>query len=62
MFCCSAATASQNGDEANAEAADALDEPEQQPEQPEQSEPAADNGDFDYVPMSEWGDELETSR
>jgi ribonuclease G len=40
------ATAAQNGAEASSDAA------------PEEPEPA--NGEFDYVPMSEWGDELET--
>ncbi|MFL5943784.1 MAG: ribonuclease E/G, partial [Gaiellaceae bacterium] len=42
------ATAAQNGGEASAEAP------------PE--EPQSENGDFDYVPMSEWVDELETGR
>jgi ribonuclease G len=43
------ATASQNGAEAAAEAEAA----------PEAEEPAT-NGEFDYVPMSEWADELES--
>jgi ribonuclease G len=45
------ATAATNGAEANAEAT--------QPE-PAETEPASSNGDFEYVPMSEWADELET--
>jgi ribonuclease G len=44
------AAASQNGAEA---AADAESAPEAEPA-------AAENGDFDYVPMSEWADELES--
>jgi ribonuclease E len=44
------ATATQNG----AEAAGSEAAPE--------AEPASENGDFDYVPMSEWADELETNR
>jgi ribonuclease G len=58
------ATASENGDQAAAEIADAQEEPEQpQPEQPEpEAEPSSDDGNFDYVPMSEWGDELESNR
>jgi ribonuclease G len=40
------ATAAQNGAEASSETP------------PE--EPQSENGDFEYVPMSEWGDELET--
>jgi hypothetical protein len=40
------ATAAQNGGEASTDAP------------PE--EPRSENGDFDYVPMSEWADELET--
>jgi ribonuclease G len=52
------ATASENGDQAPAEAAEAPQEPEQQPE----PEPSSGNGEFDYVPMSEWGDELESNR
>jgi ribonuclease G len=43
-------TATQNG----AEAAGA--------EAPPEAEPASENGDFEYVPMSEWADELETNR
>ena len=31
-------------------------------EEPAQAEEPSTNGDFDYVPMSEWGDELETNR
>jgi len=45
------AAASQNGAEAAAEA-----EPAAEPE------PAPENGEFDYVPMSEWADELDTNR
>jgi ribonuclease G len=45
------AAASQNGAESAAEA-----------EPPAEAEPASTNGDFDYVPMSEWGDELDRSR
>ncbi|HET7352694.1 MAG TPA: Rne/Rng family ribonuclease [Gaiellaceae bacterium] len=33
-----------------------------QPEEASGQEPAADNGDFEYVPMSEWADELDRSR
>jgi ribonuclease G len=46
-----AATATQNGDEA-------VPGTEPAPE----AEPASENGDFEYVPMSEWADELETNR
>jgi ribonuclease G len=46
------ATASQNGGEANAERAE---QPDQQPEQA-----ASENGEFEYVPMSQWADELES--
>jgi ribonuclease G len=42
------ATAAKNGGEPSGEAA------------PE--EPASENGDWEYVPMSEWGDEIESSR
>jgi len=45
------AAAAQNGSETAAEPAPA----------PE-SEPSVDNGDFEYVPMSEWGDELDRNR
>jgi ribonuclease G len=45
------AAASQNGAES---AADAEAAPE--------GEPASENGDFDYVPMSEWADELDSGR
>jgi ribonuclease G len=58
--------ASENGAEAAADAEPATEpqpepEPEQQPEREQQREPqsSSDNGDFDYVPMSEWADELE---
>jgi ribonuclease G len=44
------AAAATNGADAAGEA---------QVEEPE-PEPASSNGEFDYVPMSEWGDELET--
>jgi len=40
------ATTAQNGAEASSE--------------PSPEEPESENGDFDYVPMSEWADELET--
>ncbi len=46
------AAASQNGAEAAADAEQAT-EPQPEPES------SSDNGDFDYVPMSEWADELE---
>jgi ribonuclease G len=46
------ATAAQNGSEAAPEV--------EQPAEPEDS-PSA-NGEFEYVPMSEWADELETDR
>jgi ribonuclease G len=44
------ATAAQNGAEAVGG------------EPPAEVEPASENGDFEYVPMSEWADELETNR
>jgi ribonuclease G len=44
-----AATATQNGDEAVAGT-----------EPAPEAEPASENGDFEYVPMSEWADELES--
>jgi ribonuclease E len=43
------ATATQNGAEAVADT-----------ESAPEAEPASENGDFDYVPMSEWVDELES--
>jgi ribonuclease G len=43
------ATATQNGAEAVADT-----------EPAPEAEPTSENGDFDYVPMSEWGDELES--
>jgi hypothetical protein len=43
------AAAAQNGAEAAAEGEGAPD-----------TEPASENGDFEYVPMSEWVDELES--
>jgi predicted RNA-binding protein with TRAM domain len=46
-----AAPATQNGDEAVAGT-----------EPVPEAEPASENGDFEYVPMSEWADELETNR
>jgi ribonuclease G len=46
-----AASATQNGDEAVAGT-----------EPAPEAEPASENGDFEYVPMSEWADELETGR
>ena len=46
------ATASQNGAEADATT--------EEPATPE--EPSSGNGDFEYVPMSEWADELDTKR
>ncbi|HZC75429.1 MAG TPA: hypothetical protein VE220_05600, partial [Gaiellaceae bacterium] len=45
------AAAAQNGAEATAGAEAASD-----------GEPASENGDFEYVPMSEWADELDTGR
>jgi ribonuclease G len=45
------AAPSENGSEAVADA-----EPAAEPESP------SENGDFDYVPMSEWGDELDRNR
>jgi ribonuclease G len=45
------AAASQNGAESVTDAEPAA-----------EAEPASTNGDFDYVPMSEWGDELDRSR
>jgi ribonuclease G len=48
------ATASQNGSEAAAEA--------EEPPRVEEPEPSSDNGEFEYVPMSEWADELESGR
>jgi hypothetical protein len=54
------ATASENGAEAAADAEPAT-EPQSEPEPERRPEPqsSSDNGDFDYVPMSEWADELE---
>jgi ribonuclease G len=49
------AAAAQNGGEASAEQPDA---PGEQPDE----QPASANGEFEYVPMSEWGDELESKR
>jgi ribonuclease G len=67
------ATASENGDRSGAETAEAPDEPVQPEPQAVQPEPQAvqpepdaaassDDGEFDYVPMSEWADDLETGR
>ena len=39
---------------------DAGQAPSEQP-QPD-AEPASENGDFEYVPMSEWADEIESGR
>jgi len=50
-------TATQNG----AERAEDGDAPESDVAAPE-AEPASSNGEFEYVPMSEWADELETNR
>jgi ribonuclease G len=47
------AVASQNGADAASDGA-----PDAEPA-PEEVVPASENGDFDYVPMSEWADELE---
>jgi ribonuclease G len=47
------AAASQNGGEPTGESSETAEQPE---------EPASDNGGFEYVPMSEWADELETNR
>jgi ribonuclease G len=49
------AAASQNGGERTGRSKETA-------EQPEEPASASDNGDFEYVPMSEWGDELETNR
>jgi ribonuclease G len=49
------AAAAQNGGEASAEQPDA---PAEQPDE----QTASANGEFEYVPMSEWGDELESKR
>jgi ribonuclease G len=54
------ATTSQNGDEATAETAEPPEQPE--PEAEREPEPSSGDGNFDYVPMSEWGDELESNR
>ena len=51
------ATASQNGAEGATEP-EAPAEPESTPE----AESPSDNGDFEYVPMSEWADEIESGR
>jgi ribonuclease G len=51
------ATAAQNGDEGATEP-EAPTEPESTPE----AESLSDNGDFEYVPMSEWADEIESGR
>jgi ribonuclease G len=58
------AGASENGAEAAADAEPTTEpqsKPESEPEREQQPEPqsSSDNGDFDYVPMSEWADELE---
>jgi ribonuclease G len=44
------ATAATNGGEPSGEPA------------PEEPEPASENGDFEYVPMSEWADEIDSGR
>jgi ribonuclease G len=46
-----AAATSQNGAEAPST-----------PDEPTEAEPSSGNGDFDYVPMSEWLDEIESNR
>ena len=48
------ATAATNGAEPSAEA------PVQEPEAAPPEEPASQNGDFEYVPMSEWVDEIDS--
>ena len=48
------ASASQNGSEASENA--------EQPQEQPREQPTGDNGDFEYVPMSEWADELDTNR
>jgi ribonuclease G len=47
------ATAATNGGEPSGDPA---------AEQPASEESASENGDWEYVPMSEWGDEIESSR
>jgi ribonuclease G len=54
------AAASQNGVEAEPDAEATTEAG--QVEEPAGTEAASDNGDFEYVPMSEWADELETGR
>jgi ribonuclease E len=49
------AATSENGSEAAADAEPA-------PEPAAETESPSENGDFDYVPMSEWGDELDRNR
>jgi ribonuclease G len=55
-------TASQNGTDAAADEA-TPDEAAADPAQaPEEAESSSGNGEFEYIPMSEWGDELESKR
>ncbi|HEY5692915.1 MAG TPA: Rne/Rng family ribonuclease [Gaiellaceae bacterium] len=56
------ATASQNGSEAAVEAESPAESEESHAEEPRAEESPAGNGEFEYVPMSEWADELETDR
>ncbi len=52
------AAAAQNG----AEAGETVEQPEEQPEKQPEGQLVSENGDFEYVPMSEWGDEIESRR
>src|SRR5207248_2163439 len=57
------AAASQNGAEAPTEPEAASEpEPATEAEEAPEAESPSDNGDFEYVPMSEWVDEIETGR
>ncbi|MFZ0343155.1 MAG: Rne/Rng family ribonuclease, partial [Gaiellaceae bacterium] len=55
------AAASQNGDTENGDNQDG-DETAAAVEAAPEAESPSENGEFEYVPMSEWGDELETRR
>jgi ribonuclease G len=57
--------AATNGSEAASAEAEQVPAAAEEPpraEEPPQSEEPSTNGDFEYVPMSEWGDEIESNR
>ncbi|MGH2977954.1 MAG: Rne/Rng family ribonuclease, partial [Gaiellaceae bacterium] len=54
------AAASQNGAQAAADGAEAAGDTE--PDEAPEAQESSSNGDFEYVPMSEWGDEIEAGR